>query len=153
MKLAHYAALSAAVLALAAAAPSQAQSFGGRTWGQPYYGAYARPSPLSEAEHETHARLGAAGGGYTYGSGPVVYRPYGYGAGYRGHGHGHAYGYGYGHGYGYGRYNRPSRPGYRDEWGYNDDRPPSRWRPGSIRSSRDYAYRSCGCPDVYLYDR
>lgn len=139
-----------AVMACAAlSTPSQAQSYGGRTWGQPYYGAYARPSPLSEAEPETHARLGAAGGGYTYGGGPVVYQTYGYGGGYRGYGHGRAYGYGYGHGYG--RYDRPSRPGYRDEWGYNDDRPPSRRRSGS-GSSRDY-YRSCGCSDVYLYDR
>ena len=150
--------LPAALLALAApalfgATPSLAQSYDGRTWGQPYYGAYARPSPLSEAEPEVHARLGAAGGGYTWGSGPVVYQPYGYGGGYRGYGHGRTYGYGYGHGHSYGRYDRPSQPGYRDEWGYNDDRPPSRWRSGSTRSSRDYAYRSCGCADVYLYDR
>lgn len=144
---------AAAVLAFAAmATPSHAQSYGGRTWGQPYYGAYARPSPLSEAEPETHARLGAAGGGYTYGSGPVVYRPYGYG-GYRGYGHGRAYGYGYGRGDSYRRHDPPPRPGYRDEWGYNDDRPPSRWRSGSTRSSREYADRSCGCSDVYLYGR
>lgn len=135
---------AAATLALAAlATPAHAQSYGGQTWGQPYYGAYARASPLSEGEPETHARLGAAGGGYTYGSGPVVYQPYGYGGGYRAYGHGH----------GYGRYDRPSQPGYRDEWGYNDDRPPSRWRSGPTRSSRDYAYRSCNCSDVYLYDR
>ena len=150
-------ALSAAVLALVTpmllgATPSDAQSYDGRTWGQPYYGAYARPSPLSEAEPETHARLGAAGGGYTWGSGPLVDQTHGYG-GHRGYGHGRSYGHGYGQGYRYGRYDRPSQPGYRDEWGYNDDRPPSRWRPGSTRSSRDYAYRACNCPDVYLYDR
>lgn len=144
--------IAAAVLALAAlTTPAQAQSYGGRTWGQPYYGAYSHPSPLSEAEPETHARLGAAGGGYTWGSGPV-YQTYGYG-GYSSYGHGRAYGRGYGHGYGYGRYDSPAQPGYRDEWGYNDDRPPSRWRSGSTRPSRDYAYRSCGCSDVYLYDR
>ena len=146
---------AAAVLALAAptlfwATPAHAQSYGGRTWGQPYYGAYSQPSPLSEAEPETHARLGAAGGGYTYGSGPVIPRGYGHGGygAYRGYGYSRsAYGHARGH-----RYDRPSQPGYRDEWGYNDDRPPSRWRSGS-RSGREYAYRACNCSDVYLYDR
>lgn len=143
---------AAAVLVLAAlTTPAQAQSYGGRTWGQPYYGAYSHPSPLSEAEPETHARLGAAGGGYTWGSGPILPRGYGHG----GYGGNRGYSYdrsGYGHAHGH-RYDRPSQPGYRDEWGYNDDRPPSRWRSGSTRPSRDYAYRSCGCSDVYLYDR
>lgn len=145
---------AAAVLALTAvAAPSHAQSYGGRTWGQPSYGAYAQPSPLSEAEPGTHARLGAAGDGYTYGSGPVIPRGYGQGGygDYSGSGYSRS-AYSYGHARGH-RYDRPSQPGYRDEWGYNDDRPPSRWRSGSTRSSRDHAYRSCGCSDVYLYDR
>lgn len=143
---------AAALLALAAlATPAHTQSHGGRTWGQPYYGAYAQSSPLSEAEPETHARLGAAGDGYTYGSGPVIPRGYGHGGYGAWRGYGRA-GYGYGHAQGR-RYDRPSQPGYRDEWGYNDDRPPSRWRSGSTRSSRDYGYRSCNCSDVYLYDR
>lgn len=146
--------LSVTLLALAAlATPAHAQSYGGRSWGQPYYGAYSRPSPLSEAEPKAHARLGAAGDGDTYGAGPVIPRGYGHGGygAYRGYGYDRS-AYGYGHARRY-RYDRPSQPGYRDEWGYNDDRPPSRWRSGSTRSSRDYAYRSCRCSDVYLYDR
>lgn len=134
-----------AVLALTAfVSPSQAQSHG-RTWGQPWYGAYAQPSPLSETRPETHARIGAAGGGHSYGEGPVVYRAYG-------HDRGGRYGWSR-HGHRYGRYDRPSQPGYRDEWGYNDDRPPSRRRSGSSGYARDHLYRECGCSDVYLYDR
>ena len=56
-------------------------------------------------------------------------------------------------GYGYRDYDRPSRPGYRDWWGYNDDRPPSAWRGRSDRSYRYRDDRGCGCADVYFYDR
>lgn len=111
---------------------------------------------------------------YPYGPyGPVVtYRRYeSYGSGYYGYGgQGRtwgAYGYGgydpyrgyddrrydrryessYGYGYGYGE-PRP-RPGYRDEWGYNDDRHPYRWD-GDRRGRRHYD-QDCRC-DVYLRD-
>lgn len=118
-----------------------------------------------------HGYGAAYGAGYGYGPyypygphGPVVtYRRHeSYGYGY----HGSAYqarswgGYGYGYHnpyrpYGYERrhesrygYGEPRpRPGYRDEWGYNDDRHPYRWdRGGHYRYDRD-----CAC-QVYLRD-
>ena len=90
--------------------------------------------------------------------------PYSHGDGYgqRYSGGRHGYGYDQGHGryghdrgysrYGHGRYDPPSRPGYRDEWGYNDDRPPSARRWSDDRRSQRHD-RDCGCGDVYLYDR
>ena len=66
---------------------------------------------------------------------------------------------GYGRGYdrGYdrgGRYGYSPYQGYRDEYGYQDDRP----RSGRARRSDRYEYREvrrrdCDCADVYLYDR
>lgn len=148
-----------ATLSLAGAASAQ-------TYGQPVYlNAYGRPvggSPLSEVETRSYVETGRWADGYS--DRPRVFVP---GPGY-GQGHGSAHGYGrydsgrYGHGYGhrsghgydrgYGRYGRPSQAGYRDEWGYNDDRPPSaRGWSEDRRSYRDD--RDCGCSDVYLYDR
>ena len=149
----------AAALSLAGAASAQ-------TYGQPVYlDSYGRPvggSPLSEVETRSYVETGRWAGGYS--DQPHVYVP---GPGY-GQTYGAAYGYGrhdsgrYGHGYGhrsghgsdrgYGRYGRPSQGGYRDEWGYNDDRPPSaRGWSEDRRSYRDD--RDCGCGDAYLYDR
>lgn len=89
--------------------------------------------------------------GYSHGYGGVGY-PYA-------HVQTHAYGYahvdrGGRYGYSHGRYDQ-RRPGYRDRYGYHDDRPPTRWRGGY---DYDYGYRygydrDCYCQDVYLYDR
>jgi hypothetical protein len=152
------AAAAFATLALAGAASAQ-------TWGQPVYlNSYGRPvggSPLSEVETRSYVETGRWADGYS--DRPYVYVPapgHHYGYGDYSHGHGGRYGDGryrsdrrYGHGYyGHDRYDPPSRPGYRDEWGYNDDRPPSvrRWSDDRRHRRRD---RDCGCGDVYLYDR
>ncbi len=137
-----------------------------QTYGQPVYlNAYGRPvggTPLSEVETRSYVETGRWADGYS--DRPQVYVPApGYGQGYASHGYGrryddgrHGYGYGRSHGYGHDRgYRRsdpPSRPGYRDEWGYNDDRPPSarRWSDDGRSRRRD---GDCGCSDVYLYDR
>lgn len=139
------AAAAFATLALAGAASAQ-------TWGQPVYlDAWGRPvggTPLSEVETRSYVETGRWADGYS--DRPYVYVPapgYGQGYGYRRHGRGYGRGYS---GYGHRRHDPPSRPGYRDEWGYNDDRPPSarRWSDDRRRHDRD-----CGCGDVYLYDR
>lgn len=147
------AAAALAVLTLAGAASAQ-------TYGQPIYlNAYGRPvggTPLSEVETRSYVETGRWADGYS--DRPQVYVPApGYGRPYASYGRGYGYGYG---GYGdrrddrYGRrYDAPPRPGYRDEWGYNDDRPPSAWRGRSQRSYRDRDDRGCGCADVYFYDR
>lgn len=146
------AAAAAATLAVAGAASAQ-------TYGQPIYlNAYGRPvggSPLSEVETRSYVGAGRWADGYS--DRPQVYVPApGYGPGYRSHGYGERYdggrrGRGYDH-YPRGRHDAPSQSGYRDEWGYNDDRPPPsrRWSDDgrSLRYDRD-----CGCSDVYLYDR
>ena len=154
-------------LAAAAAFATLAVSAGAasaQTYGQPIYlNAYGRPvggSPLSEVETRAYIETGRWADGYS--DRPHVHVPApGH---YRDHGRqGQGYGYRYGHGYdrrydreyrGYGhrRYDSPSHAGYRDEWGYNDDRPPSarRWSDDPRYSRYD---RDCGCGDVYLYDR
>lgn len=139
-----------ATLALAGAASAQ-------TYGQPIYlNAYGRPvggTPLSEVETRSYVETGRWADGYSdrpqvYVPAPGYGRPYTrYGSGYRSYG----YGGGYQHGSG-GRYDPPSRPGYRDAWGYNDDRPPSARRGRSDRGRYEYD-RGCGCADVYFYDR
>ncbi|WP_292031073.1 hypothetical protein [Brevundimonas sp. UBA2416] len=145
------AAAALATLALAGAASAQ-------TWGQPIYlNAYGRPvggSPLSEVETRSYVGTGLWADGYS--DRPQVYVPApGYGQGY-GYSHGRdRYGHGYGRGHsdhGYRRQDPPSRPAYRDEWGYNDDRSPSsrRWSDDGRSRRRD---RDCGCSEVYLYDR
>lgn len=127
-----------------------------QTWGQPVYvtpsGRPVGGTPLSEVETRAYVETGRWADGY----GPPVYvRVPAPGQAYPGHAYGHdRYGYGhdrYGYGYRAPRYaSRPSQ-GYRDEWGYNDDRPPSaRW----ARERSDHRhYDGCGCPDVYFYDR
>lgn len=152
------AAAAFATLALSSAASAQ-------TYGQPVYlNSYGRPvggSPLSEVETRSYVETGRWADGYS--DRPTVYVPapgYGQPYGYRGYGYGdyrHGYGrYGYSSGYGYGygnrRYDPPSRSGYRDEWGYNDDRPPSARRGSYDRRTRSHD-RDCGCADVYFYDR
>ncbi|MGV8928760.1 MAG: hypothetical protein ACOH1E_03330 [Brevundimonas sp.] len=143
-------AAAAALTTLALACPASAQ-----TWGQPVYlNAYGRPvggSPLSEVETRSYVTTGRWADGYSdrpqvYVPGPRYGQNYGYGYGYGRAGHGHRYDRSDR------RYDPPSRPGYRDEWGYNDDRPPSAQR-GSY-DQRGYRHdRDCGCSDVYLYDR
>lgn len=153
--LAAAAAAALAVLALAGAASAQ-------TWGQPVYlNTYGRPvggTPRSEVERWSCVRSGRWADGYS--DRPVVHVPGpGHGCGYS---HSGRHGRGYDGGQGrhgpqysqprYGRYDPPSRPGYRDEWGYNDDRPPAFRRGSDDRRSRRHD-DDCGCGDVYLYDR
>lgn len=146
------AAAALATLALASAASAQ-------TYGQPVYlNAYGRPiggTPLSEVETRSYVGTGYWADGYS--DRPQVYVAVpGYGRGYGSH----SYGRGYGddrHGRSYdrhprGRYEAPSQSGYRDEWGYNDDRPPSSRRWSDDARDRRHE-RDCGCLDVYLYDR
>jgi hypothetical protein len=73
---------------------------------------------------------------------------------------GRAWDYGYSrssgghrHGGDSGVYRPPVRQGYRDTWGYNDDRPHTARGHGRDSRHRDGHYDGCGCPDVYLYDR
>lgn len=151
-------AAAGAVLFAALAGNATAQ-----TWGQPVHGGpYGRViggTPLSEIETRSYVYTGRRADGYSgqayvHVPAPVYGQRYGYGRDY-GRGAGYGSGYGYGrydqgrHGYGRGRYASRPRQGYRDVWGYNDDRPPSagRWS-GDRRHDGD-----CGCGDVYFYDR
>ena len=152
--LAAVAGLSLAGLALAGPAAAQ-------TWGQPLYvspyGHGVGGTPLSEVETRSYVNTGRWADGYS--DQAYVYLPApGYGPRY-----GHDRGYGYGHdrydrdrygrdGSGYGQARYEPRSGYRDVWGYNDDRPPSA-RGGSREHRSHYHDRDCGCGDVYLYDR
>ncbi|GAA0870799.1 hypothetical protein GCM10009116_26360 [Brevundimonas basaltis] len=151
-----FAGLTLALVAGAAAA---------QTWGQPVYvspwGRVVGGTPLSEIETRSYVNTGRWADGYSdqayvYVPAPVYGAHYSYGYGY-GHDHRYGYGYGYDRGrYGHGRYERRPYQGYRDEWGYNDDRHPSaRGYDRDRRYRRDHRYhdRDCGCPDVYLYDR
>lgn len=142
-------------LSLAALAPiGLAGGAAAQTWGQPVYvgpdGRVVGGTPLSEVETRSYVNTGRWADGYSdrayvYAPAPVYGQRYSYG---RGHGYDR-----YDHGrYGHGRYERRPHQGYRDEWGYNDDRPPS--ARGWSRDRRDHRYdRDCGCGDVYLYDR
>ena len=147
------AAAALATLALATLTPVGAAS--AQTYGQPIYlNADGRPvggTPLSEVETRSYVGTGYWADGYS--DRPQVYVPApGYGQGRGG------YRYDDGRdGRGYdrdprGRSYAPSRGGYRDEWGYNDDRPPSSRRWSDDGPARRYD-RDCGCSDVYLYDR
>jgi hypothetical protein len=156
---------------LAAAAALAALMFAGaasaQTYGQPVYlNAGGRPvggSPLSEVETRSYVETGRWADGYSdrpqvYVPAPGYGRPYvSYGSGYRHPGYrsydAQRYGYRYGYRYDSRRYDPAPRPGYRDEWGYNDDRPRSSWRGRNDRSYRHRDDRGCGCADVYFYDR
>lgn len=159
---AAFATLALTPLALAGAASAQ-------TWGQPVYlNAYGRPvggTPLSEVETRSYVQTGRWADGYS--DRPRVHVPApGYGVPYtiQGHRHGYVRGHddrrhGYGqsrHGHGYSppprRHDRPALSGYRDRWGYHDDRPPSARGWSDDRRARRHD-RDCGCGDVYLYDR
>ncbi len=157
-------------LSLAALAPvGLAGSAAAQTWGQPVYvnpyGRVVGGTPLSEVETRSYVTTGRWADGYS--GQAYVYVPapvYGQRPGHshsRGYGHDGRQGYGYGrhehgrygYGYGDGRYEPRRHQGYRDVWGYNDDRPPSA-RGWSSRDRRDRRYDlDCGCGDVYLYDR
>lgn len=143
-----------ALAVLAGGGSAAAQSYGSGfapSWGQPVYlDGWGRPiggSPLSEVETRSYVETGRWADGYE--ARPRVYVPgrgpayeYGYDR-YRGYGSGYRYGY-----RGPGYVPRPYQ-GYRDEWGYNDDRA----RPGrqGYVDGRRYGYDDG--PDVYLYDR
>ena len=130
-----------------------------QTWGQPVYvspyGRVVGGTPLSEVETRAYVNTGRWADGYSdqayvYVPAPVHGARYGYG-----HGHDSRQGrqrYGYDDGYRYSRHEPRPHQGYRDVWGYNDDRPPS--ARGWSRDRHDRRYeRDCGCGDVYLYDR
>lgn len=134
-----YAAAAVGALALLTFAPAaQAQ-----TWGQPVYlDSRSRPvggTPLSEVETRAYVETGRRADGYS--ERPSVHVP------------GPTYGYGR---YGYRErsyrrgYRADSRVGYRDEWGYQDDRPPST---AGRRSVRRHGDCHCDYGDAYLYDR
>lgn len=141
----------AAATALALATLASAAAASAQTYGQPaYLNAYGRPvggTPLSEVETWSYVATGYRADGFSdrlhvHVPAPEFRRGYGYG-----HARGHR-----SSGHGYSRYVAPSQAGYRDEWGYSDDRPPSPRRWSDDRGSRRYE-RDCGCSDVYLYDR
>lgn len=148
--------LSLAVATTGLAGPAAAQ-----TWGQPVYvspyGRVVGGTPLSEVETRSYVNTGRWADGYSdqayvYVPVPVYGQRYGHGYSY-GYGHGDRHGYDHRpYGYGYGRYEPRPRQGYRDVWGYNDDRHPS--ARGGSRERRSHRHdRDCGCGDVYLYDR
>lgn len=140
------AAIIGAMALLGAAGAAQAQGRGPSSpppqssWG---VGSWGQPAP----GHRDYRR-----DGYGYG--------YGYGQSSYSYGYSQSYGYqaySYRPSYGYGAYYRPPvRQGYRDEWGYQDDRPPTARGYGRDDRYRRDGYRrhDCDCGgDVYLYDR
>ncbi len=201
--------LAALTTAVALAAPTLAQTWGGDAYGRGYssysqgsysQNSYSRGYARSEGRVMiTYEAPSPYDYGYSYGragvSGPVyegetrVYAATGAAATGRS-GYGYDYGYGYDHGGrgevwyqpprqpdryawryrqrhdGYGdrhdrsydrggRYGYSVYQGYRDEYGYQDDRPrPARHRGYERREDRyDRRRHDCGCADVYLYDR
>ena len=133
-----------AILALAGDAAAQTYA---PSWGQPVYldswGRRVGGTPLSEVETRSYSDTGRWADGYHE-------RPYVYVPG-RAPAYGHGYRTGRYGGYGYGRrgYDRQPYQGYRDEWGYNNDRA----RPGRQGYVDRYGRSYDRGPDVYFYDR
>lgn len=137
------------------------------TWGQPspYDYGYSYPrtgaaGAVYEGETRVYAATGAAATGRDgygdYGDyGDRHYqppRPHD-GFSYRYRQRHDAYGRGYGRDRG-GRYGYSADQGYRDEYGYQDDRPRGvRSRRSDRYEYREVRRRGCDCADVYLYDR
>lgn len=127
-----------------------------QTYGQPVYlNAYGRPvggTPLSEVESRSYVETGRWADGSSDRLRVYVPAP-GYAQAYGQHDYGRGPRHDYGHDRGRTGYDDgASRPGYRDEGGYHDDRPPSARRGSNDRRSWSND-RDCGCGDVYLYDR
>lgn len=145
----------AVVVAGGALTPSEASA---QVYGQPPdyrpqsqgYGSYGHAPAYGSQTSDQGYRYGgfpsqqtySYGGGYGSAHGNWrAYRPP-----YQGHTNRHRQ---YGYGYGYNSGSRPA-PGYRDRYGYNDDRHPSA-RSGYRQSERQ---ERCDCAsDVYFYDR
>lgn len=174
----------AGVAVLAAAGAASAQAYG-HTYGQPYYappqsyqpahgfgrqgaylygyggvgahGAYGYVAPSHGYDHSygyghgqpqghvQYSYRGDCGGRYGYSSCQRRYSRYE---------HRSSSSYGYGHGYARGDFGRPHR-GYRDDWGYQDDRAPAYGRVygGYSYSQGPYGHGyGCDCPQIPLYD-
>lgn len=121
--------------------PPPVEAWGGPAWGQPY--------GAGNWGHVTGYSYGYSGVGYpyapveTYGGHPTYGGAWPYD--WRRQDRGGRYGYSV-------RHDDERRRGYRDRWGYNDDRPPTArgYGYGDSREARRY---DCDCRDVYLYDR
>lgn len=126
--------------------PPPVEAWGAPAWGRPYGAGYWGAGNWS---HVTGYSYGYSGVGYPYA--PVET--------YGGHpAYGGAWPYDWrrqdrGGRYGYSVRHDEERPrGYRDRWGYNDDRPPAARR----HDHGEARYRrrdDCDCRDLYLYDR
>lgn len=138
------------------------------TYGQPspYDYGYSYPrtgaaGAVYEGETRVYAATGAAatgqdGYGYygdTYYQPPRAHDGYAYRYRQRHDSYGRTHDRGYDRG---GRYGYSGYQGYRDEYGYQDDRPRSAPRRDRYDDRRDRRYdrhRDCDCSDVYMYDR
>ncbi len=134
------------------------------TYGQPSpydygysYGRAGVGTVVPEGETRVYAATGAAAtgrDGYGYGHyGDRHYQPPrahdGFAYRYRQRHDGYDRGYDRGGRYGYSPYQ-----GYRDEYGYQDDRPRTvRSRRSDRHEVREVRRRDCDCADVYMYDR
>jgi len=143
-------------VACALALLTLAETAAAQTYGQPVYlNAWGRPvgSAPSEVDTRTYVRTGRWADGYT--DRPRVYVPT---PGYRQDSQDDERGrYGGPYRRSYNNVSRPghdrhSRSGFRDGWGYNDDRPPTA-RHWSHGGRTGWHGRDCRCGDIYLYDR